>query len=451
MNEETFKVAQALKHFGNVCFENGEIKAAFERYSESLKQFPPSALIGTLLTGQQQEYARVRGNRAECLFRLREHEQAVEECTWALTADPSYDKAYFRRARSFVKLGKTESAKADLEVLIANNPENQDVRRLLRSLSHPAEAISRKQSIKKETIQSKGPTLGLLPDSAFPTLLRNGYIQVMPEGSDQPPANILFILHGVGDTPKPYAELAKRMQLPNTLAVALAGPVEIAETDGGRAWFRMFDDEWNLIEPSRMEQRRICSLAVSCQLLCQLIDGLIDNHGWSPERIHLLGFSNGGTVVLELAQRYRGKRALGGAVAVSASILPEQLQGASGGPVSQSPPTDVLITHGDKDQVVLRRHVMATVSLLQKSHPQANVTLRTFRNKKHDMIGSEEEMREVMKFWDKKLLAPKPQFEDHEEVIEVNNENVQRSEPPALDHTCRSGGVLSGSSISPDQ
>ena len=35
------------------------------------------------------------------------------------------------------------------------------------------------------------------------------------------------MLHGVGDTPAPYAALAEHMNLPDTLVVALAGPLEI--------------------------------------------------------------------------------------------------------------------------------------------------------------------------------------------------------------------------------
>lgn len=52
------------------------------------------------------------------------------------------------------------------------------------------------------------------------------------------------------DTPKPYAALAARMALPQTATLALAGPMEVPETDGGRAWFQAFDEEWELIEVS---------------------------------------------------------------------------------------------------------------------------------------------------------------------------------------------------------
>jgi hypothetical protein len=52
----------------------------------------------------------------------------------------------------------------------------------------------------------------------------------------------------VQDTPKPYAALAKRMDLPQTATLALAGPIEVPESNGGRAWLQAFDDEFELIE-----------------------------------------------------------------------------------------------------------------------------------------------------------------------------------------------------------
>ena len=50
------------------------------------------------------------------------------------------------------------------------------------------------------------------------------------------------------DTPKPYAALAKRMQLPQTASLALAGPLEVPETNGGRAWLQVFDDDYDFIK-----------------------------------------------------------------------------------------------------------------------------------------------------------------------------------------------------------
>ena len=44
------------------------------------------------------------------------------------------------------------------------------------------------------------------------------------------------------------AALARRMALPQTASLALSGPLIIPETDGGRAWFTTYDEDWELIQ-----------------------------------------------------------------------------------------------------------------------------------------------------------------------------------------------------------
>ena len=39
----------------------------------------------------------------------------------------------------------------------------------------------------------------------------------------------------------PFAAFAQRLQLPQTATLALAGPLEVPETGGGRAWYEAFD------------------------------------------------------------------------------------------------------------------------------------------------------------------------------------------------------------------
>jgi pimeloyl-ACP methyl ester carboxylesterase len=213
------------------------------------------------------------------------------------------------------------------------------------------------------------------------------------------------------------------MALPQTTALALAGRLEIPMSDGGRAWFTAFDEEFNLIAPSPNETRRAASLAETVELILPLLAALSGSDGAEESggaaaveeglqraprrRVHLFGFSQGGTVVLEIARRLcggswadavadsggggggsgtgsAGCRApawLGSVVAVSASLLEERLPalereqrgrdgaaaaggvagaqasvaGAAGGFMPRAVP--VLITHGDRDEVVPRKAV----------------------------------------------------------------------------------------------
>jgi hypothetical protein len=135
------------------------------------------------------------------------------------------------------------------------------------------------------------PRATLLPASIFPPALRDGYVCIDPPKGHQP-TNVLLLLHGAGDTAAPYAALARTMALPNTLAVALAGPLPLPETGGGRLWFHIFDAEFNLLPPHAYEPRRVASLAAAAAAVEELVDAL-HSHGWGYSHIHLLGASFG--------------------------------------------------------------------------------------------------------------------------------------------------------------
>ena len=111
-----------------------------------------------------------------------------------------------------------------------------------------------------------------------------------------------------------FAALGKRMNLPQTSILALSGPIHIPETDGGRAWFTSFDENWDLIEPSPNETRRLHSLRVTRAKLSRLLDNLETRCGWNRGQINLLGFSQGGTAALDLALNSCGANKLGGVV-----------------------------------------------------------------------------------------------------------------------------------------
>eukprot|EP00798_Chlamydomonas_sp_ICE-L_P015722 gene15722-21842_t len=151
------------------------------------------------------------------------------------------------------------------------------------------------------------------------------------------------------------------MALPNTASLALAGPIEVPETDGGRSWFISFDDDWELIQPTKAEKRRLHSLASTLQLLQKLIASLIAV-GWEYQQLQLFGFSQGGSTALALHRCYTGSQRLGGCVSISGPIIEEQLweleasprrgKASSQGVDDGCGPT--LITWGSRDDVVPR-------------------------------------------------------------------------------------------------
>eukprot|EP00879_Flechtneria_rotunda_P025739 GHRR01027378.1.p1 GENE.GHRR01027378.1~~GHRR01027378.1.p1 ORF type:complete len:149 (+),score=50.62 GHRR01027378.1:423-869(+) len=72
-------------------------------------------------------------------------------------------------------------------------------------------------------------------------------------------ANLLLLLHSLGDTPKAFTALAKRMVLPHTACLALSGPLRVPETNGGRAWYKAIDQHTGeLIQVSLMSEFHNC-------------------------------------------------------------------------------------------------------------------------------------------------------------------------------------------------
>jgi hypothetical protein len=206
------------------------------------------------------------------------------------------------------------------------------------------------------------------------------------------------------------AALARHMALPHTASLALAGPIEVPLTGGGRAWVRSFDDSFELIAPAPGERRRARSLAETAALLLPLLAALAgEAPGASPgggaagggggesggdgaarpprRRVHLLGYSQGGCVALEVARLLcpRGGGGgggpppwLGSVVSVAGPLLEEGLgemeeeqrrrqagghdaagrEGdAAGAAAAGGRAVPVLVTWGDRDEAVPRSAV----------------------------------------------------------------------------------------------
>ncbi|KNA03755.1 hypothetical protein SOVF_206100 [Spinacia oleracea] len=105
-------VSTARAH-GNDMFKDGRFSEACTAYSQGLEHDPYNSVLLC--------------NRAACRTKLRQFEKAVEDCTAALNARPSYTKARLRRADCCVKLQKWEPAARDYEILLQESPGDEDI------------------------------------------------------------------------------------------------------------------------------------------------------------------------------------------------------------------------------------------------------------------------------------------------------------------------------------
>nr|WRQ20300.1 TPR repeat-containing thioredoxin TTL1 [Citrullus colocynthis] len=111
------KVVSSARLRGNLLFKESRFTEACSAYSEGLENDPYNSILLC--------------NRAACRSKLGQYEKAVEDCTAALHAQPSYSKARLRRADCNAKMERWEASIQDYEVLIRETPGNEEVGRAL--------------------------------------------------------------------------------------------------------------------------------------------------------------------------------------------------------------------------------------------------------------------------------------------------------------------------------
>ena len=152
--------------------------------------------------------------------------------------------------------------------------------------------------------------------------------------------SVVVLLHGYGADGADLLGLADPLSphLPGTAFHAPDAPEPCANNPMGRQWFPI---PW--LDGSTEDMAR-ASMAKSIDDLNAFIDEVLAREGVRPERLVLVGFSQGTMMALHLAPR-RDKQ-VAGVVGFSGRLLaPELLHEAR-----VKPP--VLLIHGDQDQMV---------------------------------------------------------------------------------------------------
>jgi len=106
--------------------------------------------------------------------------------------------------------------------------------------------------------------------------------------------NLLILLHGLGDTHAPFANLGEQLKLPQTATLAIRAPDRISYLyEEAFQWYESFDALGDLLQNPNPTP--------ALDLLAKIVDHLIGDCGWSPPKIHIFGFAQGGTVGVEFA------------------------------------------------------------------------------------------------------------------------------------------------------
>uniref|UniRef100_H0W0L8 DnaJ homolog subfamily C member 7 n=3 Tax=Cavia porcellus TaxID=10141 RepID=H0W0L8_CAVPO len=99
------KALKAKKEDGNKAFKDGDFRLAHALYTEALAIDPSNIKTN----------AKLYCNRGTVNAKLRELDEAIADCTRAVTLDHSYVKAYLRRAQCYMDTEQYEEAVRDYE------------------------------------------------------------------------------------------------------------------------------------------------------------------------------------------------------------------------------------------------------------------------------------------------------------------------------------------------
>ncbi|MBS0185406.1 MAG: dienelactone hydrolase family protein [Proteobacteria bacterium] len=191
--------------------------------------------------------------------------------------------------------------------------------------------------------------------------------------SGKKPDSMVVLFHGYGDNPENFLVVGVLLGqiLPNTLFVAIEGPISCKNIPSGKQW---------LSTPKNKKPQLLKEIKNLTQSLNQYLDNLLKKYNISTEKMALVGFSQGARVALHLGL-HRPK--CGGIVALSGSYLNDPTEKN----LFQPP---VLIIHGTDDQ-------KAPLSLARESYKNLDalkvpVTLITLAGVDHDIAPEELEL-----------------------------------------------------------
>ncbi|KAI7190130.1 hypothetical protein KC352_g21780, partial [Hortaea werneckii] len=103
--------AIAMKNKGNEAFKNHDWPAAIEHYTKAIELYDKEPSFYS--------------NRAQANIKLEAYGYAIADATHAIDIDPSFTKAYYRRAVANTAILKHHDAIVDWKVVVRKNPSDK--------------------------------------------------------------------------------------------------------------------------------------------------------------------------------------------------------------------------------------------------------------------------------------------------------------------------------------
>lgn len=125
-------------------------------------------------------------------------------------------------------------------------------------------------------------------------------------------SNLLILLHGLGDTLRPFGSLAKTLQktLPQCATLTLQGthPLPILEEGSSFSWWKSLTPLGEVLGPGEVDPRTFLERDWGNLMTLLTSDEKERGLGWPEEGIHVLGFGQGATAAMEAVIAWTRKK-----------------------------------------------------------------------------------------------------------------------------------------------
>ncbi|KAF8007090.1 hypothetical protein BT93_K1173 [Corymbia citriodora subsp. variegata] len=132
---EKLEACESTKNNGNSLFKTGKFWCASKKYEKAERYVQ----FDHCFTDEEKSSANALRlscylNNAACKLRLGDYSGATKFCTKALDLDPCNIKAFYRRSQAYLKSSDFDKAEADINKALILQPDNRDVKLVLKEL-----------------------------------------------------------------------------------------------------------------------------------------------------------------------------------------------------------------------------------------------------------------------------------------------------------------------------
>ncbi|KAJ0402254.1 hypothetical protein P43SY_008246 [Pythium insidiosum] len=234
--------------------------------------------------------------------------------------------------------------------------------------------------------------------------------------------NLVVLLHGRGDSCRPFAQLARSMALPQTACVALQAPEQLP-FGLGPTWYHDLDDDCNVLSASTPHERRSRSLSATAGgFLARVLAALRDEYRWPLDRVFLMGFAQGACVAWHAALTLRQR--LGGVVLVGGGAVRGPHEAELPAVVPETPALQLCV---DTPEYPRAMGAYTEQQLLSR-RPRGAAPLFTraaLSDPRAARLSSAQDTRRVMAFFAAHLFLRDVALEQRSDVIELSTQPPQ--------------------------